>query len=369
MIGLKSCSVPDSCCLLYVGCYTGQGSDGIYVYSFDSENGDILPLGLAAETDNPSFFAIDSSGRFLYAVNEIDTFQNSSAGALSVFKINRNSGKLKLLQQTSSLGAAPAHISLDKTGRILMVANYNGGNLVLFPIMADGLLGEHTEFIQDEGSSVNLDRQAGPHVHSIQATNDNQFVMVTDLGTDQLMVYRLDPGLGTLALVDSGIVKMIPGSGPRHMAFSPDGGFVYVINELLSTISVFSLDSGSGRLQLVQTLSALPKDFSGENTTAEIAIDAGGRLLYASNRGDNSIGVFQIDPGTGCLSPVEWVSSGGNTPRHFEIDPSGKWLLAANQNSNNIALFRVDPTSGILTETPTSIELNSPVCVRFVSIR
>ena len=283
-----------------------------------------------------------------------------------MFKINRRSGKLKLLQQISSLGAAPAHISLDKTGRNLMVANYNGGNLALFPIKSDGQLGAHTAFIQNKGSSVNQDRQTGPHVHSIQATHDNSFVMVADLGIDQILVYKLDADLGTLTPIDSGVIEMAPGSGPRHIAFSPDGRFFYVISEIMSTISVFSLDSATGSMQIVQILSALPEKFSGINTAAEILIDADGRFLYVSNRGDESIGVFSIDRDTGSLSPLEWIPSGGKAPRHFEIDPTGKWLFAANQNTNNIVLFHVDQETGHLTQRSQSIDLNAPVCVHIL---
>jgi len=247
-----------------------------------------------------------------------------------------------------------------------MVANYNGGNLAVFPIKSNGQLGEYTAFFQNKGSSVNTDRQTNPHVHSIQVTNNNKFVLAADLGTDQLLVFRLDEDLGTLTTIDSDIVEMAPGSGPRHVAFSTDGRFTYVINELKSTISVFSLDPESGDMQIVQTLSSLPKDFTGINTAGEILMDVQGRFLYVSNRGDESLGVFSIDPEKGSLTPVEWISSGGSGPRHFEIDPTGNWLFVANQYTNNVVAFQVDQQTGHLSQSTQSINVSAPVCVRFM---
>ena len=353
--------------ILFIGTYTGQGSKGIYAYRFNPDNGNLKSLGLMAKTDNPSFFAIDSSGYYLYAVNELDSFQNEQVGAISVFEINRKSGKLKKLQQISSLGAAPAHISLDMTGRNLMVANYNGGNFAVFPIKNNGQLGECTTFFQNKGSSADTDRQTDPHVHSIQATKNNKFVLAADLGTDQLLVFGHDANLGVLTKIDSDIVEMAPGSGPRHVAFSADGRFTYVISELKSTISVFSLDSDSGDMQIVQTLSTLPKDFDGINTAAEILIDDQGRFLYISNRGDESIGVFSIDPEKGSLTSVQWISSGGSGPRHFEIDPTGNWLFVANQYTDNIVVFHVDQQTGHLSRSTQVIDVSAPVCVRFMT--
>jgi len=267
---VQACSSPKNEFLVYVGTYTGHGNDGIYAYRFNPSKGELSPLGLAAKTVNPSFITIDSAGRFLYAVNELDSFQNQPTGAVSVFAIDRQSGKLKLLQQISSLGAAPAHLSLDKSGRYLMVANYNGGNVAVFPIGNDGQLGPHTAMIQDSGSGSNLDRQAGPHAHFIQATNDNKFVMTADLGIDKVLINRLDAKTGSLTPAGSGFANLEPGSGPRHLAFNSSGKFVYVLNELTSTVTTFSFESENGMMQMKQTLSTLPKNFSGKNTAAEI---------------------------------------------------------------------------------------------------
>jgi 6-phosphogluconolactonase len=354
--------------LVYVGTYTGKGSNGIYVYRFDPASGEASSLGLGAATDNPSFLEVDSNGRFLYAVNELDTFHNEPTGAVSVFAVNRKSGTLNLLQQVSSLGKSPAHLSLDKSARYLLVANYNSGNAAVFPIGNDGRLAGHSAFIQGVGSSVNPVRQTGPHAHSLQVTNDNRFALAADLGLDKLLVYRFDATAGTLAPGSPEFVKVDPGSGPRHVAIAPSGRFVYVVNELASTVMVFEYRPGPGTLQRKQTISTLPKNFSGKNTAAEIAEDAKGRFLYVSNRGDDSIAVFSIDPDNGRLTPLERVPSGGKTPRHFAIDPTGKWLFAANQDSNDITLFRIDLSSGRLKETSQSLKVVSPVCVRIVPL-
>jgi 6-phosphogluconolactonase len=363
----SACSTPDEQYIVYVGTYTGHGSDGIYAYRFDPVKGDMSSIGLVARTENPSFFTIDPDGRFLYAVNEIDTFQHASSGAISVFAIHRESGKLDLLQQIPSLGAGPAHLSLDRSGRHLLVANYGGGNVSVFPKKEDGTLGPQTSFIQDTGSGPNTQRQAGPHAHFIGVAPDNRYAMVADLGIDKVLVYQFDAIKGSLKPSDMGSVALNPGDGPRHIAFAPSGKFIYVVNELTSTVTTFSFEPETGKMLPLKTLSTLPEDFSGSNTTAEILIDAKGQYLYVSNRGDDSIVVFNIDS-DGKLIPVEWISTGGKGPRHFEIDPTGQWLFVANQNSNSIKLFRVDQASGRLIQTEKAFNLVSPVCIGFVSM-
>ena len=364
-----ACTNSDQTQLVFVGTYTGTGSEGIYAYRFNPEKCELSKIGLVAKTDNPSFITIDPDGQFLYSVNETDSFQNEPTGSVSVFAINRESGRLTLLQRIPSLGAGPAHLSLDSSSRHLMVANYNSGNAAVFPIGKDGRLDPHTAFIQNTGSGVNPDRQSGPHAHFIQATSDNRFVMIADLGIDRVLVYGFDGISGSLTPIDSGFVKLDPGSGPRHIAFHPSGRYVYVLNELTSAVTVFSYESETGRMQKKQTVSTLPGNFHGENTAAEIAVDAKSQFLYLSNRGDDSIGLFSINSKDGSLMPVGWISSGGKTPRHFEIDPTGQWLLAANQNSNNIVLFRIDQVSGKLIQTSLSSDLISPVCIRFLSMK
>ena len=353
--------------LMYVGTYTGTGSKGIYAFHFDPATGETDAVGLAAATDSPSFLAIDPEGHFLYAVNEVETFRDEQSGAISVFSIDRESGKLKLLQQISSLGGSPAHLSLDVSARHLMVANYGGGNVAVFPIGTDGLLGEHSAFVQNSGSSINPERQEGPHAHFIQTTPDNRLVIVADLGIDKLLVHRFDASSGSLTPGNPAFFRAVPGSGPRHVAFAPSGEFVYAVNELVSTVTVFAYQRDPGSIHSRQTISTLPEDYTGANTTAEIEVDARGRTLYVSNRGHDSIAIFSIDPDDGSLASLGWAPSGGMMPRHFAIDPTGQWLLVANQGSNSINLLRIDPESGRLTPTERSLELASPVCLRFVS--
>jgi 6-phosphogluconolactonase len=366
---VTAAEAPADECLVYVGTYTGKGSEGIYAYRFDPATGETSSLGLAARTDNPSFLAVDPNGRFLYAVNEVDTFRKEPTGAVSLFAIDRQSGKLKQLQQVSSLGGGPAHVSLDRSARYLMVANYNGGSVAVFPIGKDGRLGRHTAFVHNAGSSVDPERQAGPHAHFIQVTPDNRFAITADLGLDKLLVHRFDAKTGSLTPGTPGFAAVDPGAGPRHFAFAPSGKFLYVVNELVSTVSVFAYKPGPGTLDWIQTIPTLPKNFAGKDTAAEIVVDAKGRFLYVSNRGHDSIAVFSIDPDNGNLRSLEWVESGGKTPRNFAIDPTGQWLFAANQDSNNINLLRIDQRSGRLTPANRSLTLVSPVCLRFVSFK
>lgn len=352
--------------LLYVGTYTGTGSEGIYAFRFDSATGETSSLGLAAATANPSFLAIDPEGRFLYAVNELEEFRDQPTGAVSAFAIDQHSGMLKLLHQVSSLGGSPAHLSLDRSARSLLVANYGDGNMAVFPVGSDGRLGEHSAFVQNSGSSVNPERQTGPHAHFIDLTRDNRLAITADLGLDKLLLHRFDADTGSLTPANPGFVTAEPGSGPRHVAFGPSGGFVYVLNELSSTTTVYSYNPDLETLDILQTISTLPEAYDGANTGAEIEIDAAGRTLYVSNRGHDSIAVFSIDSDYGRLESLGWVPSGGAMPRNFVIDPTGQWLLTANQASNSINLLRIDPDSGLLTPTDRSMRLSSPVCLRFV---
>ncbi|MFZ0683997.1 MAG: lactonase family protein [Terriglobales bacterium] len=352
--------------LVYVGTYTDHGSKGIYAYRFDGSTGKLVSLGLAAESTEPSFLAVDAGGRYLYAVNETEKYDGKATGAVSAFAIDSKDGKLGLLNQLSSRGEDPAHVVLDRTGKFVLVANYTSGSVAVFPMLKDGRLGEATSFVQHKGSSINVERQNGPHAHAIAFSPDNRFAVVADLGLDQLLVYRFDAAKGTLGAAPQ-TVKTAPGAGPRHLVFSSDGRFLYVINELQSTVVTYSYDAASGALHELQRVSTLPQGFSGENTTAEIEIGPSGQFLFASNRGNDSIAVFAIDSRLGTLTAVETDSTGGKTPRNFVIDPSGRWLLAANQDSNDVVVFKIDAKSGHLAKTGETVQVPSPVCVRFVT--
>lgn len=364
---------PNNKYLLFVGTYTGKESKGIYAYRFDAASSELTPLGIAAETTNPSFLAIDPSRHFLYAVNEVQDYKGGNSGAVSAFAIERDTGdrptgKLSLLNQVASRGADPCYIAFDKTGKYALAANYTGGSVAVFPVRADGHIGESSAFIQHVGSSANKERQQGPHAHWIETTPDNRFAIAVDLGLDELLVYRFDAKAGSLTANNPPYTKLDPGTGPRHLAFHPNGQFAYVVNELQSTITTLTYDASRGALHTMQTISTLPKDFSGSNDTAEIQVHPSGKFLFASNRGHDSIAVFSIDNHAGTLTLVDRFSTQGKTPRSFEIDPTGQFLLVANQDTNNIAVFRIDPSSGRLTATNQTLHVPSPVCLKFMAV-
>src|SRR3989449_10425076 len=308
--------------LVFVGTYTITKSKGIYAYRFDAATGRLTSVGLVANTTNPSFLAVHPSRRFLYAVNEIANYESGKSGGVSSFAIDRETGKLTLVTEVSSHGADPCHVSLDKAGKFVLVANYSGGSIAVFPVLEDGRLGEASAFVQHTGSSVNPKRQEGPHAHSIDTSSATRFLLAADLGRDRLLVYRFDPFRGSLEPNDPAFAKINPGAGPRHFAFHPSGRFVYAVNEMGSSISAFSYDAARGSLRELQTISTLPKDFASQSDAAEIEVHPGGKFLYGSNRGHDSIAVFAIEAGKGTLTPVGDVPTQGKTPRKFAIYPT-----------------------------------------------
>jgi 6-phosphogluconolactonase len=356
--------------LVYVGTYTEEGSKskGVYAYRFDPDTSSITPVGLAAETINPSFLAVHPNHRFLYAVNEVTTYKGQKSGAVSAFAIDHATGKLTLLNQVASKGADPCYITLDKTGKYVLVANYTGGSVAVFPVLEDGRLGDASAFVQHTGHGTDPERQEGPHAHSIDLSPDNRFAIVDDLGLDESLVYRFDSAKGSLMPNGAQFGKADPGAGPRHFALHPSGKFAYVINEMQSTVSVFAYDGAAGVLHPLQTISTFPKGFSEHNDDAEVQVHPSGKFLYASNRGHDSIAVFAIDPNNGTLTLIEYAPTKGKTPRSFEIDPTGSLLFAANEKSDNIVVFHIDPQTGRLTPTDKVLEVAEPVCVKFVPI-
>jgi 6-phosphogluconolactonase len=348
--------------LLYVGTYTSGKSEGIYVYKFDLSSGELRHFATAKGIVNPSFLAVDPQRQHLYAVNEIEEFAGKPGGALTAFSIDVRTGNLQFLNQQPSLGSDPCHLVVDKSGRFVLVANYGGGNAAVLPLH-EGSLGPPVDMVQHGGSSVNPERQKGPHAHHVVLDKANRHAFVVDLGLDKIMIYRFDSRSGKLTPNSAPWVKLKPGAGPRHFTFHPNARWAYVINELDSTFTAFNYDGGQGSLKELQTVSTLPTGFSGENTSAEVHVSPSGKFLYGSNRGHDSIVVFSIDQSTGRLTFVEHVSTLGNTPRNFTIDPTGAFLLAANQNSDNVVSFRIDSTSGRLRPTGHVAEIPTPVCL------
>ncbi|HUJ95331.1 MAG TPA: lactonase family protein [Terriglobales bacterium] len=362
---LASQGAPTRQYLVYLGTYTDHGGKGIYAFRFDSVSGQLTSLGLAAESPEPSFLAISQNRRFLYAANEILTFNGQPAGAVSAFAVQPDTGKLSILNQVSSRDEGPAHITLDHSGKYVLVSNYTLGSIAVFSLLPDGRIGQVSSFVQHKGSSVNPERQQGPHAHAIVLSPDNRYAIAADLGLDELLEYPFDVAKGTLG--NPQVVKTRPGAGPRHLVFGPTGRFLYVINELQSTVVAYTYDARNGRLRELQTISTLPKGLNGENTAGEIDVHPSGKFLFASNRGDNSIAVFAVDPKRGSLKLLEIDSTRGKTPRNFALDPSGSWLLAANQDSDDIVVFRVDSGTGHLTAQGAMVPAPSPACIKFVS--
>ncbi|MSU23910.1 MAG: lactonase family protein [Opitutus sp.] len=365
-------------CLVYVGTYTdwelfgpprrnppGPRSQGLYAFRFDPHRGQLTPLGVAAETPNPTYVTFSSSGRFLYAVNEIYHFEGTATGTVSAFAIDAASGRLTLLNQVVARGTGPCHLSIDRTGKNLLVANFGSGSAVVLPIHADGTLRPASALVQDTGSGPDP-RQATPHTHAFNLTPDNRFALASEFGTDRLLVYRFDATAGSLTPAKPPQVLLKPGSGPRHLAFHPARQIAYSLNEIDSTITALCYDGDPGVFREIQNVSTLPTNFKGPNTAAEVLVHPTGKFLYASNRGLNSIAVFAIDH-DGQIQIVANVPSGGETPRGFCLDGSGRWLIAANQDTHNLAVFVLDQTTGIPAPTGQSVEVRTPTGVKILA--
>jgi 6-phosphogluconolactonase len=254
-------------------------------------------------------------------------------------------------------------VTVHKTGRYVLVANFMSGSVCVLPIRENGSLGDATEVIQHRGSSVDPVRQSGPHAHAVALDEAGRYVFVPDLGIDKVMVYRFDAERGKLEPHDEPWVETAPGAGPRQLVMHPQGGYAYLVNELASTMTAFRCDGAEGTLREIQTLSTLPEGFGGASTCAEVQISPSGKFLYGSNRGHDSIVIYAIDQVDGTLTRVAHQSTLGKIPRHFVVDPAGEFLLVANQDTDNVVVFRLDPTSGELVDTGHRVDVPTPVCV------
>ncbi len=355
---------------VYVGTYSkvgqpGRGrAEGIYVYRLDPQTGELSHLHTIADLPNPSFLALHPQGDYLYAVNETLGIDGHPGGAVSAFARDTQTGALTFLNREDSHGSDPCHLDVDPTGKCVLVANYTSGSVAALPLGTDGRVGPATFIDQHRGSSANPDRQQGPHAHSIPVAPGGRFALCPDLGMDRVFVYRLDAANATMTHHDPVGTPLAPGAGPRHLDFHPNGRWVYVINELDSTITAFTWDGDQGTLGAIQTVSTLPAGFGDSTTCADIHVAPSGRFVYGSNRGHDSIATFAIDGATGRLTPVGHTPTGGKTPRNFAIDPSGTFLFAANQNSDTIVTFRLDPETGLPVPTGQVTAVPSPVCLR-----
>jgi 6-phosphogluconolactonase len=353
---------------VYIGSYTQKEKTGITLLEMNTKTGELERKAAVYDGPNPTYLVISPDHRFLYACNEVGDYNGDKAGAAAAFSIDPATGSLTLLGQQSTKGDGPCHIEVDKQNKIVLAANYGGGSLAAFPVHSDGTLGPASAFIQHEGKSVDPARQEGPHAHCFTLDASNRYAFACDLGLDKVYVYKVDKTTATLEPNDPPFATVPPGSGPRHIAFTPNNHFAYVCNEMLSTVTAFAYDPASGKLTSLQTLSTVPKDFHGDNSTAEIETSHDGRFVYVSNRGHNSIAIFSIDGKSGHLTPVGHQSTEGKTPRCFKIDPTGNWMIAANQDTDNVISLRVDRKTGKLTPTGHSVRVSMPVCVQYLPV-
>jgi 6-phosphogluconolactonase len=349
--------------ILYVGTYTNGLNDGIFTYLFNDASGKLTNLKMPVVINNPSFLTISPDKNFLYSVSEVDVPEKNHSGSVSAYRIER-SGQLSLINEVLTNGPNPCHVSVSPDGKKLVVSNYSGGNLSIFNILPNGSISEMVQRIQHEGSGPFPDRQAGPHAHSAKFDPKGKYLYAADLGIDEFKIYNSVVGDVAITPGSQPFLKLPPGSGPRHFDFSSDGNYIYLINELNSTITV--LMRYGNVWKSLQTIKTIPKGYKGENWCADIHISADGRFVYGSNRGHNSIVVFKRDQISGKLELIQTISVEGNWPRNFALDPSKGFLLVANQKSNDITVFRIDEITGMLKFTGIKFPTDRPVCLQFL---
>jgi len=366
--------------MVYIGTYTGAGSEGIYGFHMDKETGQIDSLGLMAKAENPSYLALSKNQNYLYAVYETNQYNQEIGGAVGSYKLNSQTGSLQFLNEQRVLGKAPCHLCLDNENHHLFTANYNDGSVSVFELNEDGSLDEMTDFICHEGQGPDKERQERAHAHFVSLIPDKKHLYVADLGMDQIKVYDFNEVKGKLYENLEKTIKIEPGSGPRHIAFHPSGRFFYLINELSSSIVTFSLEQDKDKNEiacngnqsvikdnrLLQTVSTIPDNFHEFNNCSAVKITPDGRFLFGANRGHDSIAAYEIDYNTGKLALISHTFTDGKCPRDIEIDPQGKWLLAANQESDNITAFQIKRDSGELELIGSVISISKPVCIKII---
>lgn len=336
--------------------FLGTGADGIYLADFDTEKGTLSQPALAAEYPRPGFLALHPEKPILYSIGGNNT--------VAAFTIGEDHS-LTLLGSADCAGKGPCHLVVDPSGNTLAVANYGDGSIATFRLDADGKPGQAVSQFKIEGSGPNPQRQKEAHSHGVYFDKANRFLFVPDLGIDKTLIYKFDPRSSEITPNDPAFLVAPPGSGPRHLDFSPDEKHAYVINELTSTVTVAEFQPEKGILTDIQTIATLPADFTGHSTTAEIEVHPNGKFVYASNRGHDSIVVFKRDPETGKLTFLQHAPCGGKTPRHFAVDPSGKWLLCGHQRSDTLSILSLDPETGMLGKPENTIKTPSPICILF----
>lgn len=363
LTGLNGCSKEQQYKeILYIGTFDGRDSKGIYVFEFDRSTGVINEIQTVSDRSGPNFQAIHPDGHTLYSISGDAYSEESRHGTVSAYRIDPETGMLTLINENSSAGRGPAHVSVDPLGRFVYVSNYSEGNLSVYQIVDGGGLSEAVDIVQHEGSSIHPRRQGAPYVHSIIPSHDGNFIYVSDLGIDKIMIYAVDSS-GKLEPANQPFVENVPGSGPRHFALHPKSGFAYSVEELSSTVAVFALDSATGSLTQIQRIDMLPEDFEGNNTAADIHVSPDGRFLYASNRGHHSLAIYKIDSESGTLTFVGHEPTRGGHPRNFKIDTRGELLFVANRDDDNIVVFNRNQDTGELTLVYDNQGVPMAICI------
>lgn len=349
---------------LFVGTQTGQGSNGIYAYSFDTATGDLKQVGLAAETNMPTFLAISPNGKTLFAANELNQFEGKRSGAITSFSVDRKAAKLTKINEVAAGGSGTCHVAVDHTGRCAFVANYGGGSASSFSVDKAGKLSDAVSFFQYKGSGPKP-QQKGPRGHRVTVSPDNKYLFVNDLGLDEIHVYQLNAATAKLTPQEPPAWKAEPGSGPRSLIFHPNRKWAYCINEVGSTVNALNWDAAKGTFSTLQLISTVPDGHQGPSAPSDAVMDKRGRFLYVANRLDDFMVSFSISPTDGKLTLMERTSCGGKTPRHIALDPTGKWLLVANQATDNLSVFARDGKTGKLANEGKSFPLSRPQCILF----
>ena len=351
--------------LLLVGTQTSGTSKGVYSYSFDPAAGDLKLLGLATETENPTFLALSPNRRTVLVANELDTYEGKSSGAVSTYSLDQAKARLTKISEVASGGGGTCHVAFDQTGRCAFAANYGGGSAASFTVDVDGRLSQAVTFLQYTGHGPDAERQKGPHAHRVTVSPDSRFLFVNDLGLDVIHIYRLNPATAELTQNEPAVWRSNPGAGPRALRFHPNGRFAYCVCEMASSVIVLRWNAASGGLETVQEVGMRPPEFQGTTGASDIVIDREARFAYAADRFDDIVVTFAISPADGRLTLLKRTSCGGKVPRHLALDPSGRWLLVANQASDNIAMLARDGRTGQLAESWKSFSLSKPQCLVF----
>lgn len=342
-----------------------ETSRGIYAYHWDPAQGELQSAGLAAASDNPTFLALAPDGKYLYAANELSSFEGQKSGAVSAFEVDVPAAKLKAINQVASQGTGTCHVAVDHIGRAAFCANYTGGSASSFYLNPNGQISDVVSHFQYKGHGPNPDRQEAPHAHRVTVSPDDRFLLVNDLGLDCIHIYHLNDASARLTPNDPPQWNATPGSGPRALRFHPNGRFAYCVCEMGSKVDVLHWDAAKGTLNSIQSISLIPEDYHGPTRGCDIVFTRDGRFAYAANRDYDCLVSFSVDPHDGKLTFLARSSCGGKTPRHLALDPTEHWLLVANQDSDNLSVFPVEKSDGKLAEQGKNIPLSKPQCLVF----